>query len=62
MIKYYIVSDSDGIHLVSPNCLDVWLPCSILGIISYNSDFDLELEDLVHLSDLFNSCFKHDKR
>lgn len=60
MNKYYIVSDSDGIHLVTPFSLDVWLPCSILGIISFNDDFDLVLEDLVSISDIFNSCYKHD--
>lgn len=62
MTKYYIVSDLDGIHLVNPNCLDVWLPCSILGLISFNADFDLVLEDLVRISDIFNSSYKHDKR
>lgn len=60
MNKYFIVSDCDGIHLVTPNSLDVWLPCSILGSVSFNSDFIFECEDLVKLDNLFNSCFKHD--
>lgn len=60
MTKYYIVSDCDGIHLVTSNCLDVWLPCSILGIISFNSDFNFSAVDLRLLDHLFNSCYNHD--
>lgn len=60
MIKYYIVSVPEGIRLVTPNSLDVWLPCSIHGVISFNFDFHFDKDDIVKLDNLFNSCFKHD--